>query len=76
MDFFTKHEEEDQNKSYGLWITEDVEIDGESYVNTAEVVVCVDNYIDSRSELRLEIKKRSLEFLKRTVEQLESELKG
>lgn len=70
MDFSTNHDRDGSNKAFAFRITEEFG-DG---VNTAEIGVRIEDYIDSRSELSLAIRKNALEFLKRAVSQLESEL--
>ena len=74
MEFTTNHDESDNsNKEYLFRIYEDL---GENKgVNTAEIGVWIDGFIDSRTELAIEIKRKTLEFLKRAVSNLESELK-
>ncbi|AVE59928.1 TPA: hypothetical protein OTQ61_003185 [Citrobacter koseri] len=72
MEFKTNHDKSTDNTEYGFRIYEDLG-DGKG-VNSADIGVWIENYIDSRTELNTEIKKQSLAFLKRAVEQLESEL--
>lgn len=72
MEFKTNHDKSTGNTEYGFRIYEDLG-DGKG-VNSADIGVWIENYIDSRTELNTEIKKQSLAFLKRAVEQLESEL--
>lgn len=72
MDFSTNHDRDGSNKTFAFRIYEEFG-DG---VNTAEIGVRIDDYIDSRTELSLAIRKNTLEFLKRAVAQLESELEG
>ncbi|MEI7252102.1 hypothetical protein F018LOC_00900 [Pectobacterium versatile] len=73
MNFSTNHDESDNHKEYAFHIYEDL---GENKgVNTAEIGVWIDGFIDSRTELSIEIKRKTLEFLKRAVSNLESELK-
>ncbi|MCZ7839714.1 hypothetical protein LRB91_12910 [Leclercia adecarboxylata] len=72
MDFSTNHEKGNSSKEFALRIFEDL---GENKgLNTAEIGVFIEDYIDSRTELRLEIRKQALEFLKRAVEHLEKDI--
>lgn len=70
MDFSTNHDNSDLFADYGLRIYEDTETGS----NSAEIAVRIEEFIDSRKELDMEIRKRALEFLKRAVIQLEEEL--
>ena len=69
MEYRTLHETNDQNTQYGLTICEDDEAKDRYAINTA-----IDEFIDSRAELRKEIRKRTLAFLKRAVADLENEI--
>lgn len=72
MDLTTNHDKNDLIADYGLRIFEGTE----SGSNSAEIAVRIEEYIDSRKELDIEIRKRALDFLKRAVAQLEEELKA
>lgn len=72
MDFSTNHDRDGFNNAFAFNIHEEVE----NGANSAEIGVCIDNFIDSRTELALEIRKNALEFLKRAVAQLEKEIAG
>lgn len=75
MEFATNHQPSEWGGDhYGLRINEQDEDLGLN--NSAEVAIWFEEFIDSRSELNLEIRKRSLAFLKRAVAQLEEELSG
>lgn len=72
MEFSTSHEKDDLAKDYRFTIYEDL---GENKgVNSADVAVYIEDFIDSRTELRLEIRRQALSFLKRAVESLEYEI--
>lgn len=73
MDFSTNHDNDEFRKEYAFRIHENL---GENNgFNSAEIGIWITEFIDSRSELDKEIKKRALEFLKRAVSDLEAELK-
>ncbi len=73
MNFRTKHDANSSENGYWLQITDDLGED--KGMNMADLEIWVDRFIDSRSELNLEIKRRALDFLKRAVVQLENDLK-
>ncbi|EPT4464568.1 hypothetical protein ACVQTW_000869 [Klebsiella aerogenes] len=74
MEYRTLHETNDQNTQYGFTICEDDEANERYAINTADIVITIDEFIDSRAELRKEIRKRTLAFLKRAVADLENEI--
>ncbi|HGU6639667.1 TPA: hypothetical protein ACNANC_005339 [Klebsiella oxytoca] len=74
MEYRTLHETNNQNTLYGLTICEDDEANDRHAINTADIVITIDEYIDSRAELRKEIRKRTLVFLKKVVADLENEI--
>lgn len=70
MDLSTNHDNSDPFADYGLRIYEETETSS----NSAEIAIRIEEFIDSRKELDMEIRRRALEFLKRAVAQLEAEL--
>lgn len=74
MDYRTMHEKNDSNTLYGITISEDDEVNEKYGINTADIAVTIEDFIDSRAELRMEIRKRTLSFLKRVVSDLENEI--
>ncbi len=71
MEFSTNHDVAENNSEFWLQFLEETE----EGINSANVIVRINDFIDSRTELNIEIRKRGLAFLKRAVAQLEEELK-
>lgn len=72
MEFSTNHDNVSPLDDYAFRIWEEVGED-EGF-NNAEISIRINEYIDSRTELNMEIQKRALEFLKRAAAALEAEL--
>lgn len=72
MEFSTNHDKSEYHADFAFRLHEETE----NEINSAEIAVRINEFIDSRTELDLEIRKRALAFMKRAVSQLEEELKG
>ncbi|WP_241640053.1 hypothetical protein [Rosenbergiella epipactidis] len=72
MDISTNHNPSRGGGDYGIRIYEDSE--DESGSNNAEISIYLESFIDSRTELDLEIKKRAIEFLRRAAAEIEADL--
>ncbi len=70
----TNHDKDSEFSAGNYGLTLYQELDHGS--NNAEISVPIAEFIDSRTELAIEIRKKALAFLKHAVQQLESELKG
>lgn len=74
MEFATNHEKGSLQNDYSFRINEDLGDD--AGMNSEEIGVYIPEFIDSRAELSVEIRKKALAFMRRAVEKLEKELEG
>ena len=72
MDISTNHDPSRDGGEYGIRLYEECE--SGNGCNTAEVGIYFENFIDSRTELDLEIKKKTVDFLRRAADKIEAEL--